>query len=678
MPHFSKYSCDLEETEADISTSQTATVLPPPIAGLGGYAIPQKTMGSTGYPAAARISAYRQSGAPTNEGTHPPGITQSNELVVGEVEHNPLTPSESNDSDTEWIQEDLESENNSQYESVFKTKAENSAVRLMKSALMNYDQFEPMEEEIQPPMKKAKNPAATSRPNESVAQSVEIRISSSKQQKIAAELKQKPGPAPSLLMTIQRKDERQKTTTAEVSSMFSNNYVKAVVRKQEVRLTKEPTDTIVHLSSASCRRYKSATRVSFGPFGTFLTVHSSKQMKSPAVVIQRVPNLAVQMSNPIYMEAVSEQLKKQLNWNNMRVQHQIEALWDILSAYKSPAKTEFAVTELVMWELFHILWSSKPVSNDPEEQVLIIRDEVENWFSKNCMELFPSLLGKHPERSVLGLLKMGKREDACALAVKTFNPCIAMLICQSASARETCSNCEEQLSVWAEEGALAFLSEEMQLIYRLCAGLPILNQADINKMTTEQWLQHFALYLWYSCPSNVPIEEAVASFQQMLRYDASKIESDLYGSVQTAFPSNCDSSVPNLCVHLFKLYSFDGYPLRNVLDPVTYTTNCLDYKLSWLVMVYLRSRGQPVPEDVFSNIATAFAGQLEQLGMFTWSAFVMDKTSERVPYHRSVVERNLGTWGNEEDEKFLLDYALLQSPEVLYNARIIRETYSTR
>lgn len=189
MPHFSKYSCDVEEAEADGAESKAPpAVLPPPVPphppkGLSGVLVPQNQNqnASTVPPKISALQASRYESFSTNDERYqwakhqgmdteedslpllrnrtrgqltlePPILHQiTNEGFVPQaafpvggggggdvnVEHNPITPSDSNESDnSDWAARTPLSHGNNkdgQYESVL-----SPAIQMMKSALMEH------------------------------------------------------------------------------------------------------------------------------------------------------------------------------------------------------------------------------------------------------------------------------------------------------------------------------------------------------------------------------------------------------------------------------------------------------------------------------------------------------------------------------------------------------------
>lgn len=498
-------------------------------------------------------------------------------------------------------------------------------------------------------------------------QTIAINISDADRRKSLLELKQRrPGPPIKTLVTLKEQDE--------VVSPFGTDHVTSITRRHEVskRFPENILFSKLSLHTTNGNRYIATPRVTFGPLGTFMTVTNSSKMGS-WVNVKKIKSYMDLSMDATTIQLLEKQLSKQMARAEPQPEDQIHVLQSFCLQNELHPTAKDAQREVMMWELFQMLWPRSEEEGLPP--VLETRDNVSKWLSKYCEDLFSQTLGKNAQISVLGLLKMGRREEACMLAVKNRNPYLALLMSQAALVKASASNCKEQLDVWQDEGALDLLSKNTVNIYRLCAGDILLDSIDISKMTTSEWLQHFAIYLWYCCPPQVSIKEALASFQQLLKYELVQrtgwIEEEIS---RVAFPSVCDSSLPNLCVQLLKLYCFEGYPLRSILDPDTYSEDCLDYKLAWLLMVHLRPRNFQIYEDHFSSIATSFSYQLEQVGLYPWAVFVTSRTQDRALYHNTLVERNLGTWGTVEHERFLLENSLLRQPQFLFNSRVTRES----
>lgn len=127
----------MEETEAAIDPVEGQGL---PSKGLGGVLTQQNQQTN----APKVLSAPRPDSWTIPEGIRHrqstvPMSTEDNVDYGGrDVEHNPLTPSDSNDSDSDWVQPELLS-TDTQYESIMKEKADSSTVQMMKSALMMPD-----------------------------------------------------------------------------------------------------------------------------------------------------------------------------------------------------------------------------------------------------------------------------------------------------------------------------------------------------------------------------------------------------------------------------------------------------------------------------------------------------------------------------------------------------------
>ena len=75
---------------------------------------------------------------------------------------------------------------------------------------------------------------------------------------------------------------------------------------------------------------------------------------------------------------------------------------------------------------------------------------------------------------------------------------------------------------------------------------------------------------------------------------------------------------------LFQLYSDRSHGLENIITPATYTNDELDHRLGWFVGQVLSSLGyRHLSNSKKVQLHSEFASQLESLGLWQWSVFVL-------------------------------------------------------
>ncbi|CAG7717020.1 unnamed protein product [Allacma fusca] len=308
--------------------------------------------------------------------------------------------------------------------------------------------------------------------------------------------------------------------------------------------------------------------------------------------------------------------------------------------------------ELQLWLLCNILWPCEELSEDERQDkgfLIEYRIRLADWFKSNAKMLFGSLYDP-ADTTLKGLLKKGMHLEACELAVEQGNFNLALNLAQCCG--ESQKAMQLQMDEWEAQGMVEFIPKDVLELYRLCSGLPIWDDIDIKHMSTCEWLQHFAIYLWYICPMNFSIEEAVIHYQTSV-VEYAQCDFDV------EYPSRLDSSIANTCIHLLKSYVTVGYKIPNLLNPRTNNPDCLDYKLSWLLMHNLKQLGYHPDPDLVEDLTVGFAGQLETMGLFHWAIYVLKtlpQTTARDVMIDRILERNVTTGmriGQEKSIEFI-------------------------
>lgn len=396
---------------------------------------------------------------------------------------------------------------------------------------------------------------------------------------------------------------------------------------------------------------KNGTRVGFGPAGNFVRVINKSrdypranrfigQVKLEKITPYReVRNRGVGGFSEFYGNMVTKQLVLMLEnscENNLYKLRSEGIIGELIKVFREDAELSKWINaggcgsepqfisafkeELQLWNLCNILWPYEELSEaERQDKGYLIEHRVRlsNWLKSNAPMLFGDQYDKN-DKSLKGLLKKGQHLEACELAVDEGNFILALNLAQCCGDSQKAM--QLQLEEWGTQGMLEFIPKDLLEIYQLCTGLPIWNDVDLRQMSTSEWLQHFAIYLWYICPMEFSIEEAVIDYQRMI-LEHSAHRDDL--SQVAEYPSRLDSSIANTCIHLLKAYVTVGYNLRNILNPRTNNPDCLDYRLSWFLMQNLKQFGLLPESELEEDLTVGFAGQLESMGLFHWAIYVL-------------------------------------------------------
>lgn len=270
------------------------------------------------------------------------------------------------------------------------------------------------------------------------------------------------------------------------------------------------------------------------------------------------------------------------------------------------------------------------------------------------------------------LLTTHQISQACDLALSSNNVRLATLIAQigTVSSNQTDGQFQrdlaDQLSKWREFKVDSHVSVEVRKIYELLSGNLGVSEGrtkggvskedeskEFHVLEGREWKAAFAMGLWYSRQqtSSTTTDQIVTSLNQ---YDSTCFNST---SVSAPTPSYLLSSsttpTPETPLdpiyHLLKLYTSPTHSLEQSLNPLNFGPSPTDYRLPWhLYLMFsrvLRRRdfedrveldvrddemnqddeeeereGNSVRAD---SVTVSYAQQLESLGMWEWSAFVL-------------------------------------------------------
>ncbi|ODM96719.1 Nuclear pore complex protein Nup98-Nup96 [Orchesella cincta] len=740
--HFSKYSCDLEENEED-------DVPPPPLAGGIPPGMPQQMgKGLGGIPLSQqhklslqqRMSGQHQPGPggdaspgmssvktlslvssppqpshftvlappPSSQDAHQFQMLEGGMPPQSDVELNPLTPCDSDDDDDDDDDDDEEEEDMMvrhrqsslssrpmlpKYKAVLKDAGTEKS-RLMKS-VMSIDEFYEEDGSIlestqsQPPIKKSRATIGFSA--QSFASSNDY---PEVEHNVVQRLKGRLTADPQQLKELNKSMTPTQSTGS--SSKPQQQTIMQVVKPEEFLSVKEKDseDLFSSLRSSEMRnnvKLQGCPRVCFLPSGHFLTVNQTVGASgfSAELKISQLSSYADKQEHGVLagpIRAVLEtQMENRLKMEGVLFKDHIEAIRAELPNCNIPKLRETLEQELVLWQLCDILWPEQinlqesALRQLDDAFLLTQRHNLSNWLRNNSAILFGDVY-KSQDRSILGLLKKGLLEKACEEAVNQGNFFMSVLLASEPHLHLNFEECSEIV----DEGMPASTADIFSLISGSLLRFSELTPEKVAFMTTNDWLQYFALYIWYSGPTKssmpIPVDKAVREYEEMMR--------DIVGDENCLLPTKETSTIANLCMHLLKMYSCNGYPMSYIYCPRTWTSDCLDYKLVWLLMRDLEAIGYLPSSDLYPELCLSFAGELECIGLWKWAHYVIreiepaeelqddEDACERLSRQRDafcvrLIERNVdkleGPTGMET-EKFLV-YDLGTDERLLYSIK---------
>ena len=144
----------------------------------------------------------------------------------------------------------------------------------------------------------------------------------------------------------------------------------------------------------------------------------------------------------------------------------------------------------------------------------------------------------------------------------------------------------------------------------------------MNTCDKLDWLRAFGLHLWFLTSPASSISDALNLYEEAFQKDTTQFGAyALPPRPNYALNSDLDDLF-DIRFHLLKLYANKAHKIEAIVNPKTYTNRPLDYKMGWLVGQILASLGlrHMARQD---SLHMDFAAQLESMGLWQWSVFVL-------------------------------------------------------
>ncbi|GAA5876351.1 hypothetical protein JCM8547_008890 [Rhodosporidiobolus lusitaniae] len=276
-------------------------------------------------------------------------------------------------------------------------------------------------------------------------------------------------------------------------------------------------------------------------------------------------------------------------------------------------------------------------------------------------------------KRIFAFLSGHQLAQACDAAVSSGNLRLATLLAQAGSPGLTsdegvANDVFLQLSKWAEYGAdsSAVFSTELRRVWEVLSGNLGVSEGKEGKGGQEErkeelhvleglgWVRAVGMGLWYG-PSSSPgggddagVAAAVERYEAAVKADKRVTSpSPSYGEEDRTWAPSTTDTPQDPTFHLLKLFTSPTHSLESALLPRNFGSSPTDYRLPWhlylLLSRVLRRRDfedrveveqddegmAEEGEKVEGNSVTAdrvtvsYAEQLERLGLWEWSAFVL-------------------------------------------------------
>lgn len=283
--------------------------------------------------------------------------------------------------------------------------------------------------------------------------------------------------------------------------------------------------------------------------------------------------------------------------------------------------------------------------------------------------------------------------EACELAQKSGDHKLALLLAQAVSSFIPRQMLVKQFEEWIELGVDNFINEMRLKIYSLLSGQLVLSSPGNSVNTCEglDWKRSLALHLWFYSQVNAPIQESIELYDRAYKgtneygcYSRPPLPPYLEGDVQDSDLGDRDVTIQDTCYHLMTLYCQRSHPMERILNPTSYTSSQLDYRLSWHLNQVLHSLSYThLSSHQRASLHMNFVAHLESLGLWEWAVFValhIDNPVSREDAARAILNRHITLSTDEEyvEREELLREKLMVPPQWIHHAKALRARYEDR
>ncbi|KAF2897029.1 hypothetical protein ILUMI_09145 [Ignelater luminosus] len=289
---------------------------------------------------------------------------------------------------------------------------------------------------------------------------------------------------------------------------------------------------------------------------------------------------------------------------NLLIQHQ-----DIASSLnENNMKTASYYAEV--WKLCLALWG--PNATSPTSR----RALFSNWLEECVASYLNNEVNLSATTNIFTYLTGHNIKEAAESAMINEFPQLSLLISQAGTNENFKLLMNHQVKQWHRDGMLNLINKEITKIYVLFGGIESIS--GINVYDKIEWKRTLAMHLWYATSAGTSLISAIQAYNK-------NINSLNY--INLPIPDYCINSpgqTYDVLYHIMTLFINPTLVLEKVINPNNYTDDPLDYRLSWLLLqIFIALRIGSISEEVANTVHTNFACQLEDLGLWKWSIFVL-------------------------------------------------------
>lgn len=248
--------------------------------------------------------------------------------------------------------------------------------------------------------------------------------------------------------------------------------------------------------------------------------------------------------------------------------------------------SKMATYGVSVWSLLFALWGDHEELSGHDSRshfvVMCRRNLLSEWLENTLIS--KDLLSKNISSNgyldhMLDLLYCHRVTEACELAFNYDDANLALILSQLSSGAVVRMLMEEQLFAWQQSKSDKYISLERLKMFMLAAGVPLMqsSQGPINLLEDSNWLTVVALQLWYFTAPTSSITDAVLEYDKAFQADECYAEAPKPNYKGTPYVS--EHPVYDLRYHLLQLYSKRIHSLEQTLNPITHTSDRMDFRL---------------------------------------------------------------------------------------------------
>jgi len=333
--------------------------------------------------------------------------------------------------------------------------------------------------------------------------------------------------------------------------------------------------------------------------------------------------------------------------------------------------------KLATWKLVEFLWGTLPYHleqklNSSYDISQVRRFGFELWLKEHIAE---STSADMPFfQQIFELLSVGGFSQAAELALKKPAPRLALLLSMASSSTGSREDLKTQIELWHSTGAYDEIDSHSRAVFHTLAG------QLYNVGLRVDWKRAIAMSMWYGVSQNHEIPKILQYYDSLLQEGKVRQPLPSYVSEQR-YPTRAAhvgfnrGRYKSIIYHLIGLFSNRMYSMETLLEPLGWTHNILDYRLSWhlcSVLFSLDAFPAEGSERLLTHLSLDYASQLDTAGLWQWAVYVAlnmfspsgsDYTHVRQVAVRKLIARNIHNM-TETQCKFLIE-ELQVAPEII-------------